>query len=230
MSSREETRQRVVEAAIGLLTRGGRDAVTTRAVADAAGLQPPAIYRLFGDKEGLLDAVVEHGFAAFLATKRVDPDPPDLIEDLRRGWDTAVEFGLANPALFTLMYAEPTRTGSAAYRAGLEVLMGRVRKLAAAGWLRVDEGLAAQIINATVRGAVLTWLSQPADRRDPALLSSLREAMVTAVTNQRPVVSDDEGPAGAARALRAALSDRAPLTGAERHLLGEWLDRLAAQG
>jgi hypothetical protein len=54
--------------------------------------------------------------------------------------------------------------------------------------------------------------------------------MVTAVTNQRPVVSDDEGPAGAARALRAALSDRAPLTGAERHLLGEWLDRLAAQG
>src|SRR4051794_27023678 len=96
---RDQTRRRVIEAAIDLLTRGGRDAVTTRAVADAAGLQPPAIYRLFSDKDGLLDAVAEHGFATFLATKHVDPDPPDPIEDLRAGWDVAVEFGLANPSL-----------------------------------------------------------------------------------------------------------------------------------
>src|SRR3954454_11195906 len=91
-TAREQTRRRVVDAAIDLLTRGGRDAVTTRAVADAAGLQPPALYRLFGDKDGLLDAVAEHGFAAFLASKHVDPDPRDPIEDLRAGWDVAVEF------------------------------------------------------------------------------------------------------------------------------------------
>ncbi|MEU6171888.1 TetR/AcrR family transcriptional regulator [Streptantibioticus parmotrematis] len=226
---REQTRQRVVEAAIGLLTRGGRDAVTTRAVADAAGLQPPAIYRLFGDKDGLLDAVVEHGFAAFLATKHVDPEPEDPIEDLRAGWDVAIEFGLANPALFTLMYTEPTRTGSAAFKAGMEILRGRIRRLAAGGWLRVDEELAAQIINATARGAVLTWLSLPRERRDPALLTTLRESMVTAVTNQRPAV-EDSGPAGAARALRAALPEQTSLSAAERHLLTEWLNRLATDG
>ncbi|MFG3280544.1 TetR/AcrR family transcriptional regulator [Streptomyces sp. NPDC048111] len=220
-------RTRVIEAAIALLTDGGRDAVTTRAVAEAAGLQPPAIYRLFGDKDGLLDAVAEHGFAAFLATKRVDPDPPDLIEDLRAGWDVAVEFGLANPALYTLMYSEPTRASSAAFRAGMEVLTGRVRRLAAGGWLRVDEELAAQIIHATGRGAVLTWLSLPQERRDPALLTSLREAMVAAVTRQAPAVLE-AGPAGAARALRAALPDQTRLSGAEQHLLREWLDRLAA--
>src|SRR5882757_9359572 len=98
-TDREQARQRVIEAAADLLAREGRDAVTTRAVAVAAGLQPPAIYRLFGDKDGLLEAVAEHGFAAFLATKHVDPDPQDPIEDLRAGWDLAVEFGLANPAL-----------------------------------------------------------------------------------------------------------------------------------
>ncbi|MFE9571242.1 TetR/AcrR family transcriptional regulator [Streptomyces sp. NPDC006692] len=227
---REQTRQRVIEAAIDLLTRGGRDAVTTRAVADAAGLQPPAIYRLFGDKDGLLDAVAEHGFAAFLATKHIDPDPQDPIEDLRAGWDVAIEFGLANPALFTLMYTEPSRTRySAAFKTGMEILMGRVRRLAAGGWLRVDEELAAQVIHATARGAVLTWLSLPQDRRDPALLTTLRESMVATVTNQQPAVRD-AGPAGAARALRAALPEQTNLSSAEQHLLTEWLNRLAAEG
>ncbi|MGI5380529.1 TetR/AcrR family transcriptional regulator [Streptomyces sp. CA-251387] len=226
---REQARQRVIEAAIGLLTRGGRDAVTTRAVADAAGLQPPAIYRLFGDKDGLLDAVAEHGFAAFLATKRVDPDPADPIEDLRAGWDVAVEFGLANPALYTLMYSEPTRATSAAFKTGMEILRGRIRRLAAGGWLRVNEELAAQIIHATSRGAVLTWLSLPKDRRNPALLTTLREAMVAAVTNQQPAVQD-AGPAGAARALHAALPEQTTLSSAEQDLLREWLARLAADG
>ncbi|MFJ8750911.1 TetR/AcrR family transcriptional regulator [Streptomyces sp. NPDC102441] len=225
---REQTRQRVIEAAVDLLTRGGRDAVTTRAVADAAGLQPPAIYRLFGDKDGLLDAVAEHGFAAFIATKHIDPDPRDPIEDLRAGWDVSIEFGLANPALFTLMYTDPTRTDSAAFRTGMEILMGRVRRLAAGGWLRVDEEIAAQTIHATARGAVLTWLSLPEARRDPALFTTLREAMVTAVTNHQPAVRE-AGPAGAARALRAVLPEQTPLSSAEGHLLREWLNRLATE-
>lgn len=227
--AREQPRQRVIEAAADLLAREGRDAVTTRAVAVAAGLQPPAIYRLFGDKEGLLEAVAEHGFATFLAAKHVDPDPRDPIEDLRAGWDLAVEFGLANPALYVLMYSEPTRATSAAFKAGMEILTGRVRRLAAGGWLRVDEELAVSVIHATGRGAVLTWLSLPEDRRDPVLLTALRESMVSAVTHQEPAVQDT-GPAGAARALRAALPEQTGLSSAEQHLLREWLDRLAADG
>ncbi|MFI6366633.1 TetR/AcrR family transcriptional regulator [Nocardia sp. NPDC050630] len=225
-STREQHRQRVIEAAADLLERAGRDAVTTRAVADMAGLQPPAIYRLFGDKDGLLEAVAEYGFAKFVAGKHLDPDPADPIEDLRAGWDLAVEFGLSNPALYTLMYSEPAGTESAAFRAGLEILRGRVRRLAAGGWLRVDEQLAAGIIHATGRGAVLTWLSFPEANRDPALLTALREAMVTAVTNERPAIQDT-GAAGAARALRANLPEETTLTTAEQHLLREWLDRLA---
>jgi AcrR family transcriptional regulator len=228
-AGRAQTRRRIIEAAADLLAREGRDAVTTRAVAVASHLQPPAIYRLFGDKDGLLEAVAEHGFATFLAAKHVDPGPQDPIEDLRAGWDLAVEFGLANPALYTLMYSEPTRATSAAFKAGMEILMGRIRRLAVGGWLRVDEELAAQIIHATARGAVLTWLSLPEDRRDPALLTILRESMVAAVTNQEPAVQDT-GPAGAARALQAALPEQAILSGAEQHLLREWLDRIASDG
>ncbi len=124
------------------------------------------------------------------------------------------------------MYNEPARAASPAFKAGTEILMGRVKRLAAGGWLRVGEELAAMIIRATAHGAVLTWLSLPEDRRDPALLAILRESMVSAVTSQRPAVREP-GPAGAARALRAALPAQTRLSGAERQLLDEWLDRLA---
>ncbi|GAA3112416.1 TetR family transcriptional regulator [Streptosporangium carneum] len=218
----------MIEAAADLLSREGRDAVTTRAAAAAAGVQAPTIYRLFGDKDGLLEAVAEHGYAAFLAAKHTDRHPQDPVEDLRAGWDLAVEFGLANPALYTLMYGEPRRgTTSAAFRAGMEILLGRIRRLAAAGRLRVEEELAATLIHATARGAVLTWLSLPEQRRDPALLTAMRESMIAAVTTERPAVTES-GPAGAARALRATLPEQTTLTTAEQHLLTEWLDRLAA--
>ncbi|MFI2645865.1 TetR/AcrR family transcriptional regulator [Streptomyces sp. NPDC018610] len=226
-AAREQTRRRIIEAATGLLERGGRDAVTTRAVADAAGLQPPALYRLFGDKEGLLDAVAEHGFTRFLAAKQqIEPAPHDPLKELRVGWDTVVEFGLANPALYTLMYAEPARS-TAVFRIGLEHLMDKIRRIAAAGLLRTEEALAAQIVHATASGAILTWQSVPEAERDPALLVALRESMITTITTQEPAV-EEPGPGGAARALRAALPGQTALSQAEQQLLVEWLQRLSA--
>lgn len=223
---REVTRRRVVECAALLLAREGRAGVTTRAVAAAAGVQAPAIYRLFGDKDGLLEAVVEHGYATFLADKEQQARPEDVVDDLRAGWDLSVGFGLANPALYALMYGEPGRgTSSDAFQSGMQILLGRIQRLAAGGRLRVDEGLAAALIHATARGAVLTWLSMPEEARDPNLLIAMRESMVTAVTNVEPLV-DKPTPAGAARALRAVLSQQTALTRGEQELLAEWLDRL----
>ncbi len=76
---------------------------------------------------------------------------------------------------------------------------------------------------------MLTWLSLPEDQRDRALLTAMRESMIAAVTNEKPAVQDP-GPAGAARALRAALPEQTSLTSAEQQLLGDWLDRLASGG
>ncbi|MFE2423765.1 TetR/AcrR family transcriptional regulator [Streptomyces hokutonensis] len=232
--STDSPRRRIVEAAVELLEKGGPDAVSTRAVAAAAGMQPPAIYRLFGDKEGLLEAVAEHGYGQFLESKRAQLDlaPEDPVEELRRGWDLVVEFGVSRPELFAVINRATGRGVDRAHRAGLEILYGRVRRLAAGGWLRVDEELAAQIIQATGQGAVTTWHSTPADRRNPELLAILRESMVAAITRVEPTVPTAEtGPAAAARALRAALPDDTDvLSNAEQQLLREWLTRLASDG
>ncbi|WP_406044464.1 TetR/AcrR family transcriptional regulator [Micromonospora sp. NBC_00898] len=56
-------RDRIVRAAAALPAEGGREAVTTRAVSRAAGVQAPTIYRQFGNLRGLLDAAASYGFA-----------------------------------------------------------------------------------------------------------------------------------------------------------------------
>lgn len=226
--ARDEVRARIIAAAAGLLARQGRDALTTRAVAAAAGVQAPAIYRLFGDKSGLVDAVAEHGFAAYLAEKEIREFGPDPVEDLRAGWDLHIGFGLANPALYSLMYGDP-RPGvrSRAGEAAEQILKDHIRRVALAGRLRVSEGMAADLVHASGRGTVLSLLGMPEDRRDPGLGEAAREAVIASITTGSPAL-DSPGPAAAAIALRAVLPDATVLTGGERRLLEEWLDRLAA--
>src|ERR1700754_269375 len=103
-----DTRARIVATAARLLREHGPTAITTRRVAADAGVQAPAIYRLFGDKDGLLEAVAEHVMSDYVAAKaavvraaaREDVDP---LEDLRAAWDTQISFGLENPGVFRLL-------------------------------------------------------------------------------------------------------------------------------
>lgn len=64
------TRERILQVAADLVARSPDGDVSTRAVCEAAGVGAPALYRHFGDKEGLLSAVVDQGFDRYLATKR----------------------------------------------------------------------------------------------------------------------------------------------------------------
>jgi AcrR family transcriptional regulator len=230
---RARMRAQIVEVAAGLLAANGRDAVSTRAVAAAAGTQAPTIYRLFGDKDGLLAAVLEYGFATYLAGKPPLGRAADPIADLRAGWDLHIGFGLANPELFLLMYAGAQQGNRpAAAEAGVEILRTRIRNIAAAGHLRVDEDLAVDLVQAAGSGAVLTLLGLPPDRRNPRLPDAMFDAVVTTIAT--PAQSADgarpqtieAGATTAANALRAHLPDLDMLTPGERQVLGEWLTRI----
>ncbi|MEU8192195.1 TetR/AcrR family transcriptional regulator [Microbispora amethystogenes] len=227
-AGRDRVRAHIVSVAAALLTSGGRDAISTRAVAAAAGTQAPTIYRLFGDKEGLLDAVAEFGFTSYLRDKKARPLADDPVEELRAGWDLHVGFGLANPALFSLMYGDPQPgRQSPASVVAFRILGERIRDIAAAGRLKVGERLAADLVHSAGTGVVFTLLALPEERRDMRLSEAARDAAIAAITTDAPAV-ETPGPAAAAVALRATLPDAAALTDGERHVLGEWLDRLAA--
>jgi AcrR family transcriptional regulator len=222
-----DVRMRIVAAAARLIAAGGRDTATTRAVAAAAGVQAPTIYRLFGDKNGLLDAVAQHGLAAYVAEKALREPHPDPVQELRDGWDMHVEFGLANPGLFAIMAGDPRpRPLSPAAAAGLEVLHRRVRNIALAGRLRVSEARAVGLLESIGLGTILTLLRQSESKRDPGLSASAREAVIAAITGDAAARADS-GPSGAAAALHASLNHIAILTAGERHLMEELLNRIA---
>lgn len=224
----EDVRTRILEAAAQLIGDGGAEAATTRAVAAAAGVQAPAIYRLFGDKRGLLDAAAEHAMARYVSQKTRKPPHPDPVQDLRDGWDMHVAFGLANPGLFALMSGDPQAVGSPAVASGHEVLRSRVRRIALARRLQVSEARAVALIAAGCVGTVFTLLRQAEAERDAGLSVAAREAIVAAITREvEPVESEVNA---LAAALRASLPSAGGLSSGERLLLEELLDRLADGG
>ncbi|WP_091660643.1 TetR/AcrR family transcriptional regulator [Micromonospora auratinigra] len=224
-------RDRIVRAAAALLADGGRDAVTTRAVSRAAGVQAPTIYRQFGDMRGLLDAAASYGFATYLHAKAAREPAADPVDDLRQGWDMQVEFGVANPACFTLMYGDP-RPGAAptAARVAADILGQLVSRVAEAGRLRVGVDRAATMVHAAACGVTLTLIRTPPPDRDARLSPATREAVLGAVCTDSALARARE-PDRAVRhavALRTALPTlTTDLTPAEQALLTEWLDRIA---
>lgn len=56
----------VVEAALSLVNVGGLESLTMRRLADALETQPPALYRLFHDKDALVDAMADAVLSAAL--------------------------------------------------------------------------------------------------------------------------------------------------------------------
>src|SRR5579863_5442611 len=61
------TADRILHQARRILDRRGADAVTMRVVAKAVGITPMALYRHFPDRDGLLNAIADQGFAEFAA-------------------------------------------------------------------------------------------------------------------------------------------------------------------
>ncbi len=225
-------RERILRATARLLAEGGRDAVTTRAVSEAAGVQSPTIYRQFGDMRGLLDEVASHGFFRYLESKVAREVAGDPVEDLRRGWDLHVQFGLANPTLYALMYGDPRPDNEpAAASEAREILYGLVQRVAEAGRLRVSVEDAADMIQASGVGVVLTLIAGGLDP-NLSLSERTREAVLAAVATDETdeAASAEDGPGRVAHravALKAILPEaEARLTNRERALLSEWLDRI----
>lgn len=113
----ERLRAELLAAANELLDRAGDPgAVTIRGVAAAVGVAPNAVYSHFADRDTLLVALVEDRFAAFADHIRtaIEAAGDDPLERLRRGHEAYIDFALAHPGHYRLLFGgghlDPART------------------------------------------------------------------------------------------------------------------------
>ena len=229
-----QTRDRLLLAAAELMHESGDASVSTRAVCERAGVEAPTLYHYFGNKQGLIDAVIQHGFNQYIDPEAGQDNSLDPIDAIRRGWDRHVRFGLDNPRFYALLYGNVERGRPCAITSpALARLTELLTRAAAAGLLRVAPAEAAPRILAANVGVTLGLIAQPEDATDLELSDHVREAALAGIMAQNQVVGDTSSahvPAAAALALSATLDSAAVLTAGERALLHELLDRIASSG
>ena len=214
----------MIAAAADLIAASPGEEFSLRAVCDAVGVKMPTLYHFFGSKQGLIDAVVEHGFDLYLGEKSSLESAGDPIQDIRAGWDAHVAFGLSNPGFYTLMYGK-VRPGysPAAQSRPSEILRGLTARAAEQGRLAVPSKQAAAHILVTNIGVTLRQiiLASP----DPALSRAVREGAIAAITGTGPQL---DSPLAATVELAASRPE--VLGKVETQLLIEWLGRLSRAG
>jgi AcrR family transcriptional regulator len=101
---REETRERILDAAREMFVDRGYEATTMRAIAERIEYTPTAIYHHFLNKEALLAELSAQDFRALATSFQKLARIPDPIDRLRRCGQAYVEFGLRHPMQYQFMF------------------------------------------------------------------------------------------------------------------------------
>jgi len=78
-----------------------------RRVAKAVGVTPMALYRHFANREALLNALADAGFQELAERAAKTIHAGDVDRQLKENFEVFLDFGLAKPRLFELMFLKP---------------------------------------------------------------------------------------------------------------------------
>lgn len=248
-------RERILQAAMELVAASDGTAVSTRQITERAGVTAPTLYHHFGDKDGLMEAVVARGFEEFIRSEGSIERTDAPIEDVKRLWDVHVQFGVTHAQLYLLMFgnAGPSRRPGVVVEAE-RLLEAELTRLAVAGQLAVRPMEAARAVLASNIGVTLMLIADttagggdtPSDgpgrpvsasalsvqTRDAVLRSVLTDPTLVDAPHAGAAAGQDGQPSyvAAAIALNATLQSSHPdqLSGTEMKLFLEWLHRLSS--
>ena len=126
-------RAEIVDAAVSIVTEAGPQALTTRRLADAAGVTTMTIYSRFGGMESVSSAVFNVGFAQLTERLRAVEATAAAAQDVLESCRAYRRFGVENPGLYSIMFEraiplDPESTSSAAAES-FDELVGRISRL-----------------------------------------------------------------------------------------------------
>ena len=175
------TRRAILDAAAELLASGGEDGLSIRELCARADVTPPTIYHHFGDKQAVIDRVVDECFADFDGAFARRAVPTDPVEALRWTFVRYVEFATRHPTHYRLMFERRTMRSTPGGLASYDGLRRCVAAIAAADRLRVpvEDGTAA--CWAALHGLASLSLRGALESDSPAV-ALVREAIIAHLT------------------------------------------------
>ena len=174
------SRAQILEAVQALILSEGVDGVTIRRVSEGCGYSAPTIYHHFGDKNGLIDAVLEERFQEAFAVMSAIPkgdDPQRYLREMARAF---VAFALANPDHYQLLstprLARADDVPSA--EATRELVKGALKELAESGRLATRSiETAYQVTWVALHGLISLSLIRPNYDFDEDLVETTLDVM-----------------------------------------------------
>lgn len=158
-----DTRAAILAAASEILLAVGIEGLSIRKVTERCGYTAPTIYHHFGDKNGLLDAVIEARFAEVLALMEQASGSGAPTLRLRAMAQAFIRFALANPNHYALL-STPRADGQTvpSAEAAREKVQAVIDELGAAGTLATqDRDAAFEVTWALLHGVISLHLMRP---------------------------------------------------------------------
>ena len=163
LQSRAEARRAILDATEALLVEDGFDAFSMRRLAERCGYTPPTIYHYFGDKQRLLDELLDERCRGLVKTLKRVPVASDAALDLRALSLAFARFGLRNPMHYALLAAprDPDLPPPPAAEEARVLLSRPLDQLEGAGRLSVDLESARQTFWSFLHGFILLRTTRP---------------------------------------------------------------------
>lgn len=156
--SRAEARRAILDATEALLVEDGFEAFSMRRLAERCGYTPPTIYHHFGDKQRLIDELLEERFQGLVRSLERARSGDDPIEHLRAYSHAFARFGLRNPTFYALLSQprpDPDVPPPPAAERARAIMEGPLAALAAEGRLHAELEATQQVVWAFLHGFIL---------------------------------------------------------------------------
>ena len=193
---RAELREEILAAARALVQAQGYERLTIRQVAGRLGYSPMALYSYFADKQALMVALAQEGFAR-LADQLARRVPKAPLAALRKTMAAYVEYGTENPEEYRLVFLSPEPADAAkkteADMAGEDhsafaILLDRVTPCVEAGRLHGEVFRISTLLWTGMHGVtslLITFPSFPFGERR-RYVEAMIETMLAGLTAPRP--------------------------------------------
>jgi AcrR family transcriptional regulator len=137
----DELRSRLLDVAVNLLQSEGPDSLTMRRIAAEAGCTTTVIYTMFGNREGLAEALYLEGFERTRRFMEAVPQRRNPLEYLTALGPAYRQACLAEPGYYSLMFEraipgfEPSERARTLARAALNILDRVIADCISSGYL-----------------------------------------------------------------------------------------------